>query len=160
MKYTNKLVMHAAVFIMAAGILIACNQTQIKKGKLTEPSTETDGHPEHEAHARINLNSGAIWKADSSTNKNVLDLYTLIADANPIMQEDYHKTGKVLQTNINKIISECRMKGPDHDALHQWLKPLMEMNKKIAGVASVNEGKELFGMITKHIEKYSDYFEY
>ncbi len=159
MKYTNKLVKHAAVFIMAAGLLMACNQPEKKEGKLPGPSTERNVHHEHEAAAGLNLNNGAKWKADSSTNKNVSNLYNVIADANPVMLEDYRKTGKSIQAVINKMISECRMQGPDHDALHQWLEPLMEENKKLSEVTTTEKGKELFEMIRKHIENYSDYIE-
>ena len=160
MKYTNKLVKHAAVFILAAGFLLACNLAENKETKSqTEQATETDTHHEHETSAKLSLNNGAKWKADSSTNNNVKDLYNVIADANPVMLEDYQKTGKLIQTGINKMINECRMQGPDHDALHHWLEPLMEMNKKLSGVTSVNEGKELFEMIRKHLEKYPEYFD-
>lgn len=159
MKYTNRLVKYAAVFIMATGLLMACNQPEKKESKLTEPSTETDGHHEHEATAGLSLNNGAKWKADSSTNKNVSDLYNVIANAKPVILEDYQKTGKSIQTGINKMISECRMQGPDHDALHQWLEPLMGENKKLLDVTSAEKGKELLGMIRKQIENYSDYFE-
>ncbi|MEO7263318.1 MAG: hypothetical protein ABIW38_00330 [Ferruginibacter sp.] len=159
MKYTNKLVKNAAVFILAGGLLIACNETGKKESKLTETSTETDVHHEHEAAAGLSLNNGAKWKADSSTNKNVKDLYNVIADANPVMLEDYQKAGKSIQAGINKMISECRMQGPDHDALHQWLEPLMEENKKLSEVTTIEKGKQAFGMIRKHFENYSEYFD-
>ncbi|MEO7264462.1 MAG: hypothetical protein ABIW38_06090 [Ferruginibacter sp.] len=160
MKYTNKLVKHAAVFILAAGFLMACNTAENKETKSqTEQSTETDTHHEHETDSKLSLNNGAKWKADSSTNRNVKDLYNVIADANPVILEDYQKTGKSIQTGINKMISECRMRGADHDALHHWLEPLMEENKKMSGVTSADEGKGLFGKIRKQLEKYPEYFE-
>lgn len=158
-KYTNKLVKHAAVFILAAGLLMACNQPVKKESKLTEPSTETVGHHEHEATAGLSLNNGAKWKADSNTDKNVKEVNNVIADANPLMLEDYQKTAKAIQTVINKMISECRMQGPDHDALHQWLEPLMQDNKKLSEVTTAEKGKELLGMIRKKAGNYSVYFE-
>ena len=80
-------------------------------------------------------------------------------DAVDVNLEDYQKTAKTIQTGINKMISECKMQGADHEALHHWLEPLMEMNKKLADVASADEGKELFGAIRKQIGKYGYYFE-
>lgn len=160
MKCTCKFVKYTTFLILAAVLFAACHSSENKETKSqTEQATETDTQHEHESATGLSLNNGVKWKADSSTNKNVLDLYNLIADANPVILDDYQKTGKILQTNINKMISECRMQGADHDALHQWLEPLMEMNRKMTDVASADEGKGLFGMIRKHIEKYSDYFE-
>ena len=160
MKYTNELVKHAAVFILAAGLLVACHLSENKENTLqTEQAKKTDTDHEHEAAAELSLNNGAKWKADSSTNENVKELYNVISDANPVMLEDYQKTGRAIQTVINKMIRECRMQGADHDALHHWLEPLMEINKKLSGVTSTDEGKELFGMIRRHLEKYPEYFD-
>lgn len=160
MKYTNKLIKHATVFILAAGFLGACHPAENKETKSqTEQVTNTDKHQEHKTASELSLNNGAKWKADSSTNKNVSELYKVIADANPVNPEDYQKTGKALQTGINKMKSECRMQGPNHDALHHWLEPLMEMNKKMLGVATADEGKELFGMIKKQISLYPQFFD-
>lgn len=158
MKYKNKLVKHAALFILAAGFLLACQSAENKETKLqTEKATDTDTH--HEDGAELSLNNGAKWKTDSSTNKNVLELYNRIADANPVTLEDYQKTGKVLQSDINEMIKECRMHGADHDALHHWLEPLMEENKKLSEVITTEDGKKIFGIIRKQIENYSEYFE-
>nr|MBP9549648.1 hypothetical protein [Chitinophagales bacterium] len=60
---------------------------------------------------------------------------------------------------INKMISECRMQGADHDALHLWLEPLMGMNKKLQAAGSVEEGAESLAMIQEQVNLYSQYFE-
>lgn len=160
MKYINILAKHAAVFILATGFLLACNPAENDEAKSqTAQANEIDTHREHKNTSELSLNNGAKWKADSSTNKNVGDLYNRIADANPVMLDDYHKTGRVLQTDISKMITECRMQGANHDALHHWLEPLMEMNKKMSAVKSGDEGKQLFGMIRKQLEMYPEYFD-
>ena len=162
MKQTNKLVKQTVVFMLTAGFLMACHPAENKEVKSqTEQGvkTDTDHEHDHESVAELSLNNGVKWKADSSTNKNVSELYNLISDANPVMLEDYQKTGKTLQVAINKMVSDCRMQGADHDALHHWLEPLMEMNKKMLDVKLADEGKEVFAMIRKQISLYPQFFE-
>ena len=160
MKYTGKLVKHTTVFILAAVLFTACHSSENKETTLqSEQAKENHSHNEHESSAELSLNNGLKWKTDSITNKNVLDLYNRIADANQVSVEDYQKTAKVLQTDINEMIKECRMQGADHEALHHWLEPLMDESKKLSEVTTVEEGKKLFGIIRKQIENYSEYFE-
>jgi len=161
MKYIQTL-KYATVIMLATAHLQACQSYENKESKLqTEQATMTDTDHEH-AHNAANersLNNGVKGKADSSTNKNVSALSNVIASAKPVSLEDYRNTGKNLQEGIKKMISECRMQGPDHDALHHWLEPLMEENKKLLEVTTAEEGKEIFEMIRKQIENFSGYFE-
>lgn len=157
MQHTKKITFYTVVHIMAVFFLMACNRPG---------NNDTDSHNQHatselqqDATSNLSLNNGEKWKADSSTNKNVTDLYNVISDANPVVPEDFIKTGKAIQSTIDKMVKECRMKGAEHENLHHWLEPLMQMNKKMALVASADDGKELFGKLRKHIEKYSEYFE-
>ncbi len=159
LKYADKLVKHAAIFIMAISLLIACQPAVKKESKSVEPVSQTDTHNEHDSIAALTLNNGAKWKADSSTNINVSELYNVIAEANPVNLEDYHKTGKAFQMGLDKMISECRMQGADHEALHHWLEPLLEENRKLQETKSVNDGTEAFDFIKRQLEKYHEYFE-
>ena len=160
MKYTNKLVKHAAVLMLASGLLMACNSSEKKDvNSQNEPATEVDAHQDHDAATELALNKGAKWEADSSTNANVAELNAIVVNANPVVLEDYKKTGEALKVGITKMVNECKMQGADHDALHQWLEPLMDMNKQLLDVTSVEKGKEVFEMINQHIDKYNLYFE-
>lgn len=158
MQFTKKFTFNAVIHIMAVFFLMACNQPGNADAGTHDHHASSD-LPQQETTVNLSLNNGEKWKADSSTNKNVTDLYNVVSDANPVVADDFKRTGKAIQANIDKMISECRMKGADHETLHHWLEPLMQMNKKMAFVASIDEGKELFGKLRKHIELYSEYFE-
>lgn len=145
--------------VTCAALFMACQPAEHKHTETTEQVTAPDTHQEQEAAATLSLNNGAKWKADSITNVNVSAIKAVITKVNPATVADYQAAGKELQAGITKMVSECRMKGADHDALHHWLEPLMETNKKMSAVVSAEEGKELFGVIRKQIEKYSTYFE-
>ncbi|HQW83090.1 MAG TPA: hypothetical protein PK987_01440 [Ferruginibacter sp.] len=158
MQYTNRIATRTTVIILSVFLLIACHSNENTENKLPDEHSSTAQH-QHELGTTLSLNNGIKWKADSSTNENVKNLYNVVSDANPVAPEDFQKTGNTIQANINKMISECRMQGVEHDALHKWLEPLMTMNKKLAEITSVEKGKELFGTLRKHIEKYSEFFE-
>ena len=95
----------------------------------------------------------------ASTNKNVSALSSIVSASQPVTLEEYKNTGKTLQAGIDVMISECRMQGPDHDALHHWLEPLMEENKKLESATSLEQGKESFDFVNNQINIYSQYFE-
>ena len=100
---------------------------------------------EHDSHGQaqsteLSLNNGAKWKADSITNRNVIDLRT-IADNFRIQPfpslNEYQILSNDLNNALNKMIQECKMTGPDHEALHHWGPILKETDqlKKIADTA-------------------------
>ncbi|MBL0308286.1 MAG: hypothetical protein IPP77_00855 [Bacteroidetes bacterium] len=113
----------------------------------------------HESAAALTLNNGAKWKADASTNTNVVALMDVINAAAPTTVEEYHHTGNGIQESLNKMISECQMQGEDHEALHHWLEPLLEMNKNLLGSQTVEEANKIFGSERYQINLYPQYFE-
>lgn len=167
MKFYNKNIKKTTVLSLSSCIILlisiafftACQSTEQKHDQAT--TTEADVHHDHEqaGDAGLSLNNGAKWKADASTNANVAAMNQISSQAAPASLEDFTKTGNDLQTGIDKMIKECRMEGPDHEALHHWLEPLMEKNKALLGAKSVEEATEIFGDLKKQIELYPQFFE-
>jgi NADH dehydrogenase len=159
-KFKSRLIKYAAVFILVTGFLMACNNSENKEIKpQPEPTAEHDTHQQHEDAIELSLNNGAKWKADNSTNKNVSALNNIVISAKPVTAEDYQNLGRSLQSGIDKMISECRMQGPDHEALHHWLEPLIEKNKKLQATKTIDEGTKTFDLIKKQINLYPNFFE-
>lgn len=160
MKYTNKLLKITTLFFLTIGIFQSCNTAEKKEAKVqSEETTINNTVNENEAVNGLTLNNGAKWQADASTNKNVSALSSIVSASQPVTLEEYKNTGKTLQAGIDVMISECRMQGPDHDALHHWLEPLMEENKKLESASSLEQGKESFDFVNNQINIYSQYFE-
>ena len=105
------------------------------------------------------LNNGAKWKADSTTALNVALLKKIISGTNKETLQNYSQTAIELQDGLNKMISECKMKGADHEALHHWLEPLMEKTKELKKANNIENAKTIFGEIEKQINLFSQYFE-
>lgn len=105
------------------------------------------------------LNKGAKWKVDRPTSSNVILLLQIVKAANPKTLTDYHKAGTALQAGISKMIKECRMKGPNHLALHKWLEPLMEQVAQINRSPNDASAKKYFDKIKNHLNIFNRYFE-
>jgi hypothetical protein len=135
-------------------LLSACNST----------SDKTKEHAEH-THSEttgLALNNGAKWKADASTSNNVLDI-KIIADnfktkPSPSVN-DYQLLSSDLKNGLDKMIKECKMSGPDHEALHQWLNPILKNTNELKSVSDTTTGSSLFKSIDQKIDEYHNYFE-
>lgn len=108
------------------------------------------------------LNNGARWKVDNTTNNNVKEIKTILAGFDKGENRSlnaYHNTANELRSGLNKMIRECKMKGPDHLALHKWLEPLMEQVAKLKQASNTAEAARSFSAIRLQSNRYDQYFE-
>jgi hypothetical protein len=116
-------------------------------------------HEEHpQPDTALTLNNGVKWKVDSITMVNVGLLKNIIADAGKNQAKDFTTIAGQLQESLNKLISECKMTGADHDALHKWLEPLLEKVKALK-TASAADGPAMVKDITDYLILFEKYFE-
>lgn len=146
-------------------LLLACESAPIVEKRTIvyadtvteEGMMDTIAEPAPGDHAGLSLHSGVKWKADAKTLANVSLLKTVVADAvkqNPV---NYSQTAEALQKGLDKMVTECSMKGPDHDALHQWLLPLV---KKVNALkkASGENAAVMLREIEAQIHLFDQYF--
>ena len=125
----------------------------------TIDSKENAELPTADTREVVILNAGKKWKSDSSTRENVQRLQTLSTDfANHEMAE-YKALSGSLQDGLNKMIKACRMKGKEHEALHQWLEPFARSVKELNEATEVSQARKIFGQIQRDLEVYPQYFE-
>lgn len=149
--------MKKILFVLGfCAFLFACNQGSDKT------ATDESADHVHSESVALTLNNGAKWKADSITNHNVINLKT-IADNFRIKpfpsMNDYQILSGDLKNSLNKMIQECKMKGPDHDALHHWLEPVLKETNELKDAADTTIGRTVFKSIDKQIDDYHNYFE-
>ncbi len=150
--------MKKILFILAAALfLFACNSGSNNKVETAE--SVANGH---EDTTGLTLNNGAKWKADSTTNHNVVNLKT-IADNFRIKPfptvGEYHLLSVDLSNGLNTMIQQCKMTGPDHEALHHWLEPVLNDTKALKNVQDTAAGRSVFKSLNKKIDSYKNYFE-
>lgn len=108
-------------------------------------------------HAAAPLNSANKWKADEATKKNVAAIVRVVSDTNYADIKNRQKLYNSIQAGIDTLINECRMKGPEHEALHGWLEKVM-MDVKV--IEKKEDGyNEAYAALKKDIEHFYDLFE-
>ena len=149
------------LFFISLGLLLiaACNNQQ--SAPAADEHKAADQHEHNLPAESLRLNNGEKWKADSSTNNNVKALQVIVEQFTSTEKTPgtYKQLGTTLQSGLDKMISECRMKGPDHDALHKWLEPLIGQVKKLNETEKPEESAQHFSAITQQIQLYFQFFE-
>ncbi len=149
-----------SIFLLAICLFSgACGTQSTKENK--EPENKIENVPDgHEvASAGLALNNGAKWKADEATNRNVQLLKDIVTNSKRGTLEDYRLIAGKLQDRLNKMIEECTMSGPNHEALHKWLEPLIEKVTELKKSEETGKAASIFNEVGKHIDLYSQYFE-
>ena len=146
--------------LLSASFLLACNSKKNDNTANADPVPVVENQEGHEKVAEgLVLNNGAKWKADSTTLLNVTLLQTVVSGAQKESLDNYVQTAKQLENGLSKMISECKMQGADHDALHTWLEPLMQKTKDLKKVSSVENAAAVLNEIEKQVNLFPQYFE-
>lgn len=148
------------VIVTLSVFVIGCNNNQQVANK-NETHAEEEKY-DHDGAGKLELNNGAKWKADSGTNNNVKGLQAIVDkfnDNSARSTDTYHSTAIGLQAGLEKMITECKMKGPDHHALHLWLEPLVTAIAKLKKTVNDQEGSAVLKEIEEHLKLYGQYFE-
>lgn len=150
---------YLSLVLLSMGMLLACRSANDSVEDAPADSVTTAQEPHAEHTEGLALNNGAQWLADSTTRVNVTLLQRTIADARTAKTTNYLQTAAALQEGLNKMVKECTMQGPDHDALHQWLEPLMEKVKTLKQADSAEKASAILADIEKHLDLFTRYFK-
>ena len=150
--------MKKLLILLCISSLLACTNSETKN-KEAIPATAAEH--EHEPQ-KLGLNNGSKWNSDDITNKNVAELEAILdrfTKSQPKLTSDFISVGNELQTGLDKMIKECRMQGADHEALHQWLEPLIGDVGQLKKVNDEKEASKLVEKIRERLNEYHQYFE-
>ena len=139
------------LFLMASCNERTANKEADQKESVTSDTTtkEKETSAEHEHNeATLMLNNGKKWKMDDSTRLNIAALNNILSGG-----EEKTYVLKSVRAQTDKLVRECRMQGPDHDALHLWLTGFLDHLKE------AEAGKEGLGELKEDMEKFGKYFE-
>jgi hypothetical protein len=111
---------------------------------------------------KLVLNNGAKWKVDTGTNDHVKNLEAILKNFNSQSDQSLtacKKTDKALENSLSAMVSTCKMTGPAHDALHQWLEPLEEQIAKLKQTSTTADAARTMRNINLQMNRYTKYFE-
>ncbi|MEO6406636.1 MAG: hypothetical protein ABIY51_00215 [Ferruginibacter sp.] len=144
--------------LVVTGFLFGCDTKKDTATSKGQPVIEDHKAIEENATGLV-LNNGAKWKADSTTLLNVALLHHIISGAKKETLEDYLHTSTQLEAGLNKMVTECRIKGADHEALHHWLEPLIEETKELKRVSAIKNASRIFREMETQANLFPQYFE-
>src|SRR5690606_33271442 len=108
------------------------------------------------------LNKGEKWKSDDPTNMHAQNLIVLNQEFRPKAAganlEMFRNYADMLQQELNGMIKDCKMEGPDHDALHLWLEPILNRIKNLKNAENEEKAKEIDTDLSEKIMKYDQFF--
>jgi len=144
-------------------VLAGCNTGDgSQREKMQAVETEMMHRHEGDTTAELALNGEVKWKVDMVTDENIKALQ-VIADAfskrTNTVPDDFHTVADELQSGLNKVMKECRMKGADHDALHHWLEPILMEVKDLKAIMHIGDGNKSFEKVHRQLKVYNHYFE-
>lgn len=149
--------MKKSLFILFfAAILFSCSQS-------TNNTESQSNHDSSQAiGAGLTLNNGAKWKSDSITNHNLIRLKVTanMFKVEPFpSQSNYQILGNDLANDVDTMLQQCKMKGADYDALHQWLSPILSQSSQLKNITDTAEARRIFDSLDQRINIYEQYFD-
>ncbi len=144
--------------VVLSFILWGCSNQGHSENKGADTAAES-GHQHETNMGNPGLNNGAKWKADTATLSNVALLKTIVSTSKNDSPENYILTAAEFQDGLNKMIQDCNMKGPGHDALHRWLEPLLEETNVLKSATKVENARETLHKIEEQLNLFTQYFE-
>lgn len=144
--------MYKILILIAAVVIIGCGDNPSDHNT----HVANDNEEKHSNHApgMLTLNNGSKWKLDESTRDNIAEIKSYISDSSHF--NDYTRGYEGLKMKSDNLIKECRMSGPDHDALHVWLSPFL---KDMERLTKPGEEKEAYMAVSNHLKEFDNYFE-
>lgn len=150
------------ILLLLTSTIWSCNNDKLAENKNFNNPSEKDEHHSKATGEKLELNNGAKWKVDSTTNNNINNLKLIFEkfdNRNDKSLAAYKKNQDDLQKGLDKMIIECKMKGPDHEALHKWLEPLIDQVTKLKQVSTVPDADDALKGIRAQVSLYSQYFK-
>ena len=139
------------LLIVLLAALVSCNSQQ------TEDQHQNHSAKDEDRTAIVLSNNGAKWKADDATKKNVAAMMQVLGESRYADASNRMQLHTNLKTTIDTLIKECRMKGPEHDALHVWLENVLDELKDLK--EGDEEYDENYATLKKAVSNFYQSFE-
>lgn len=155
--------MKIRIFIALLGIfaLNACNNANPPANVATD-NAHSEVVSEHMVQTdALSLNHGEKWLSDENTRNHVAklsDIFSSFSNKSRSGISDYQSLASDVQRELNGLIKDCKMSGPDHDALHLWLEPVLNSTAKLKSTQTMEDAEVIVESLIKEINKFNTYF--
>jgi hypothetical protein len=140
------------LLVLATFVFAACS------GPMQEDAKQKQSENQIENAAVLQLDNGVKWKTDAVTKNNVAALKQVITDST--LNSAPGRLASALQDRLDTLVNQCTMQGQAHEALHQWLQPVIHSVKELKeNGEKESEKQEAVTAIRKALDDFDKYFE-
>lgn len=141
-----------SIFALATCLFISCN---------SQPGTQNSEkeHGSVQNESKLELNNGSKWKINPEMKPHLDSSSKLLDDYVRLGSKDYTRLASEMSKQNDALISSCTMQGPDHDALHKWLHPHMELIKELSNADDERKADEVVTNLKESLNQFYQYFE-
>ena len=121
-------------------------------------------HHSHEHRtAKLTLNNGGKWLADTSTKESAKKIQAALELFSREKQgrsaEEYNLLGQNLRTLLGEMIQGCKMQGGAHEQLHVWITNISPAIDALAKAKTASSGREAHSHLVSIVAEFEKYFE-
>ena len=144
--------------LIPLSLLLANCQQGSDKG--TDDGNAVEEAHHHDEHGQaLSLDNGERWKADDHTRSVVEEMKSELLDFEGSAERDYTALSDSLTNQLNALIAGCTMKGPAHDALHQWLGPVTENVKVLSATEDASTASTRVDALEESLNSFDTFFQ-
>ncbi|MBS1645502.1 MAG: hypothetical protein JST36_10735 [Bacteroidetes bacterium] len=141
-------------------LISSCGTEPTPVSAPTEPQTTT-ALTEHAA-GMLHLNQGQKWQTDNNTKLHANKLGGLIQafdNSGDTKLPAFCNLSEAINNELNNLISDCKMEGPEHDALHLWLDPVLRDAEQLKNATTDQEAAMALAKLRADVQKFNQFFK-
>ena len=120
--------------------------------------TKSNEH-KHDNNEVIQLNAGEKWLVVSEMMAYIQQIESDINSFEGTELADHKVLADSIQSNLNKLTSNCTMTGQAHDELHKWLLPFLDLADNYKKSTNLEQAQEQLAYIKTSFTTFNTYFK-
>lgn len=147
------------IYILLPAIIFSgCNSNKSDNASHKHDVDSTAQSETIEHKGQLVLNDGKKWKLDEPTRLHISAIKQIVQSAKGDKNADYNQLVNKLQTEADKLISDCKMTGKDHDMLHLWLEEFLSSLRQLK-LSKPSDQPGSFEKLNAIVNDFDNYFE-
>lgn len=151
-----KIKLALAVLLMSG--LIGCAENKAENDDHSHGQDSTTQSHSETLPQKLVLNEGQKWKLDEATRNNIDSIKKTVQTVAASGEKNYTKAAADLENDANRLVSQCRMSGKNHDMLHLWLEDFLSALRQLK-TSPKEEQPVIFQQIESKVNEFGDFFE-
>lgn len=149
-------------FLFAITIIYSDSKIQAKEEKTQNientNNKENKENKENKVNIKIQLNNGKKWQINKEMKPYIKKSQSILNDYVKNKKNNYKQLASKLEKEISDLIKSCTMTGKDHDALHLWLEPHLELIDELKNTTEKAKAGDIVNKLDNSFIIFNKYF--